>query len=157
MIQFLIFYSLFSCRPNGYPFIFGLIVPLGVIIVFNWVVFLIIVFSLIKTWRKRKEKDANKSSPTFKQQLRMALSLILLIGLGWAFAIVSIEDMESLPILPFALFIFSFCGISRLLHLLFFFCVQNPDARKHWSRLLCCRLWMIAGDNMRSTTCIIET
>lgn len=122
-----------SCRPTQWPFYFGFVVPFGLIYVFNWVMFAIIMVTLcMHAHKAAATKDTNIKSMVAKH-LIVAVILSLLFGLGWAFGLIGTSSLPEAVHIP-AQYIFSiFVGIQGLLIFLLH-AVRSPKARDEWRK-----------------------
>ena len=110
---------------------------------FNWVIFLIIVVSLVHRKLSLKLKDViikkerNSKSSFFRQQLIVAVTLSILFGLGWGLGLFVTEDIytnKTVRDLVASLFVI-FTGF----HGLFIFithCLRSKDARNVWKKVV---------------------
>ncbi|XP_071497049.1 uncharacterized protein [Diadema antillarum] len=119
-------------------FLLGVILPIGLILVFNFIIFLVVVRRLCTsnlggTVPSEKEDKAARYRQ-LRARLLNAFSISVLLGLTWVFGFLAIED---------AAYIFQllFCVINSLQGLVVFilFCVRQEDVRKsmspHYQRL----------------------
>ena len=123
--------------PTGMAFWVGLLFPVILINIFNWIVFASIMISQCKRHATDKS-DKGEGMRFFKKQLRIACGLItvtLLVGFGCGFEIagmltklVSTRHMVD-TVLNFVFFVF-FAVQGPLL--LFFHGCRNPKARQQW-------------------------
>ena len=124
---------IFRCRAHGIPFYIGVIVPFVVIYVFNWIVYSVILFSLICKNRVEDKQDRKARFAT-KQQLIAAVTLSVLFGLGWGIGLAATEGINVSAVRDTfsALFIIftAFQGVMV-------FCLQtlrSKDIRMTWAR-----------------------
>ena len=136
--------SLPSCRPEGWPFYFGVILPFGLIYIFNWTMFAIIMFfmgrRLIQKHKKTEVKvKGEKHTKEYKQLIVIALCLSVMFGLGWVFGLlvpIPNRDFSIVAQYLFAIFI----GIHGVF-IFIFHCLRSNDVRKewkHWFYTVCC-------------------
>ena len=125
-----------SCRAFNAPFYIGVVVPFLIIYIFNWVIFFIIIASLLRQSRLNIKKNT-KSNPFFKQQLIIVITLSILFGLGWGLGLLLTENIynnKTVRDLIAALFV-----IFTAFHGLFIFliyCLRSKDARSVWKNVL---------------------
>ena len=131
---------MYSCRPNVWPFYFGIILPLGVIYLINWTVFFIIMYSLTKQFhgnRKRIETETR----TYQKLVYIAFSLSVMFGLGWIFAFLVPIPQEEVSTIAQYIFSIVFGLHGALLFILHG--IRSADARDEWKRwfykIFCCR------------------
>lgn len=130
-----LFFYLSSCRVHGIQFYVGIIAPFIIVYIFNWSLFIIIMFKLIKKRFKTKyHESASKSQQmTTKQQFMIALTLSLLFGLGWGVGLLSTQSLYTVTAIRdtfSALFILltAFQGLFLfLMH-----CVRSKEVRRQW-------------------------
>lgn len=115
-----------------------MITPFLIIYIFNWIVFAIIIFSLVRKSLKsnlkevKTKKDKNPKS-LIKQQFVIAITLSVLFGLGWGIGLLATEDIygnKTARDLFASLFV-----VATAFHGLFIFvmhCLRSKDAQKVW-------------------------
>ena len=123
-----------SCRATEYPFWFGLILPFVIIYIFDWIMFIIIMASLVKQARQRKVVQETKGQGTRKQirrHLIIAVGLATVFGLGWGFGLAatstSVEEVTFVFQLIFGIFVGSHGVLIFILHGL-----RSEEARNTW-------------------------
>ena len=122
--------SSYSCRPYEWPFYFGFIVPFVAIYIFNWIMFIIIIFSLCRGAAQKETADAKS---VVIRQLFIAMVLSLLFGLGWAFGLLGSSSLPS-GVSITGQYIFSiFIGCQGVL-IFFLHAVRSSDACEEWKR-----------------------
>ena len=112
-------------------------IPIFLIIIFNTVVFTLIIRVTIQNTLKRK-KDLNKTTRfSVSEVLKMLLSFIgimILFGLGWIFAVFT---FMSEPEVSYTIqFIFSFLNAFQGFYIFIFFVLLNSDYRKFWKAMV---------------------
>ena len=128
----IIFY--FRCRAHGVSFYIGLIVPFVVIYVFNWVVYSIILFTLICKNYQKDDQDKIKARVTAKQQLIAAVTLSVLFGLGWGIGLAATEGINVSAVRDIFSALFIICTAFQGVMV---FCLQtlrSKDIRMTWAR-----------------------
>ena len=116
-----IYASVFSCRANGYPFYLGFILPFLAIYLFNWIMFIVIIVSLVRHAKK-----------SFKQSnVTIAAGLALVLGLGWGFGLAASNNKITYLACALQIVFSVFIGCQGLLILLFHG-VRNKDAKMVW-------------------------
>ena len=128
-------FSYFSCFIDHTGVLFGVFLcPIFVVLLFNNVVFVLVVRVLIKH-NKRKiagSKDAKKYKNTFKTLVRI-VSIMAMFGLSWLFGAFTINHASVVFSWLFVIFN-SLQGFVLFL----FFCVIGKDAREEWKDLFTC-------------------
>ena len=115
-------------------------VPFIIIYLFNWIIFVIIIVSLLRKIFSSRLKDVKTKKDTisksiFKQQFIIAITLSILFGLGWGLGLLVTEDIytnKTVRDLFASLFV-----ILTAFHGLFIFimhCLRNKDARNVWNK-----------------------
>ncbi|XP_023716975.1 uncharacterized protein LOC111869574 [Cryptotermes secundus] len=121
--------STILCYPSGLPLYFGILLPIGLIVATNLVVYVTIICSIAKIPNRRDICEG--SPPLVLQQLRLGFVLFFLLGLSWLFGM-----MAALG----AGFVFSylFCvsGTVQGFVLFLFFVVCDPSTRNLWTTML---------------------
>lgn len=123
--------------PTGMAFWIGLLLPVILINMFNWIVFVSIMVSLCRRHTTDSKSDKNEGVKFFKRQLLVACGLItvtLLVGFGCGFELAGmltklVSQYMVDEILNFVFFVF-FAAQGPLL--LFFHGCRNPKARQQW-------------------------
>ena len=131
------FYNFYSCQAFNVPFYIGTVIPFLIIYIFNWVVFFIIIVSLIRknlqSDSKSKKEKGKKSF--FYQQLVIVTTLSILFGLGWGIGLLATQDIhnnKTVRDLLAALFV-----ILTAFHGLFIFimhCLHSKEVRITWKQ-----------------------
>ena len=136
----LLFLNIFSCRAFKAPFYIGVVVPFSIIYIFNWIVFVIIIVSLLRKnfsskLKELKKAKKDKSKSFFRQQLIIAVTLSILFGLGWGLGLLVTQEIytsKTVRDLFAALFV-----ILTAFHGFFIFimhCLRSKDVRSVWKR-----------------------
>ena len=130
----------FVCIPfsscflsNPATFFSAFLAPILIIILFNLVIFVIVISVLIKHTRK---KLANKDQADRETVIRTLISIIgvtALYGLSWLFGAFTIQGASEAFQILFTIFT-SLQGFFIFL----FFCVFEREARELWLQVLCC-------------------
>ena len=113
-----------------------MIVPFLIMYLFNWVIFIIIIVSLLRKNFQSDIKRKNKKNITFvHQQLIITVTLSILLGLGWGIGLLATQDIhtnKTIRDLFAALFV-----ITTAFHGLFIFimhCLRSKEVRNTWKR-----------------------
>ena len=124
-----------SCRPVQWPFYFAFILPIFLLLLFDYVMFIIIMTSLYKH-TKRREKLLNKDKKALrvvKTNTRYAIFLSTLFGLGWIFGLIATGYPEPSMALTFTLQFFFCLFVSAQGFLLFVFqVIASKEAKDFW-------------------------
>ena len=108
------------------------LVPILAILVFNAIVFVIVIRVLFNHSRKKHGNRDIKEVNTVRQMLISSFGIICLFGLSWAFGALTISAASVVFQYLFAIFT-SLQGFFIFL----FFCVLGKEARESWLQLLC--------------------
>ena len=129
---------LYSCRVYSYPFWIGLLVPFAVIYMMNWLVFLIIIFSLVCRPSVRHNKGGKEKLRKVKENFLIALGLSILFGLGWSIGLLASSDLHDAVRRP-AEWVFTVLTAFLGVYLFVLYIVRSAEARKVWKQWLLCR------------------
>ena len=114
--------------------LFGLILPLGVIYIFNWVIFTIIMMKLLR--RNKVTKVDMLNTRVLKQNFIVAVGLSLLFGLGWGFGLTATSSNTKEVTFAFQVIFSLFVG-SQGIVIFFFHGLRSPDFQKVWKSVFC--------------------
>ncbi|XP_033125665.1 adhesion G-protein coupled receptor G2-like [Anneissia japonica] len=120
--------------PSGNVRNFGFILVIGVLILFNSVVFILVMRKLTCGRKIAKTIDQSKREIVIKR-LQNAIAVSVLLGLTWAFGFLAIDSDSSVR----DVFQTLFCIFNSLQGLFIFllFCVRQKDIRDAWKG--CCK------------------
>ena len=121
-----------SCRATEWPFYFGFLAPFILLHIFDWIMFIVILVSVIKDKsQSKREVKSKESTKVHKDNLIIALSLAVVFGLGWGFGLLttssSIHGLTTTFQVIFSIFVGAQGVLLFLLH-----GVRNSDARGVW-------------------------
>lgn len=114
------------CYPSGYSLYFGILLPIGVIVGANLVIFILVNYNLLKgTNAVCRAGDRNSKL----SQLRLSIFLFFLLGLTWIFGLMSTAFAETSIV-----FSYLFCLTSTFQGFVMFlyFVIMDPVARNLW-------------------------
>ena len=123
---------------HGYSFWIGLLVPFGIIYIINWVIFIIIIASLLCRPNIKKETSYNEKFSKVKKNFMIALGLSLLFGFGWAFGLLASDDVLVEVRYP-AEWIFTLMTAFLGVYLFAFYILRSTEARRFWKSCLPCQ------------------
>ena len=136
--MYVIVFFLFSCRAFNAPYYIGMVVPFLLVYIFNWVIFIIIIASLIQNniVQSKVKADTKMNKRFFKQQFLIAVTLSILFGLGWGIGLLATQDIhtnKTVRDLFAALFVLTtaFYGVFVFIVR----CVRSQEVRNTWKRL----------------------
>ena len=126
-----------SCRVYDYSFYFGVIIPFGLVYIFNWVTFIVIMVSLSLRPNLKKEGSKKANYRKLKENLWVAMGLSVLFGLGWGIGLLA---TTGLPSFVHIIFEWAFTIMTAFQGLIIFilYCLRAAEVRKVWKRILCC-------------------
>ena len=127
---------IFSCRAFNEPYYIGMVVPFLIIYIFNWIVFIIIIVSLLQKKFQSNIKSKNSTKITFvREQLFIAIALSVLFGLGWGIGLLATQDIHTNKTVR-DLFAALFVIITAFHGLLIFImhCLRSKEARSVWKQ-----------------------
>ena len=110
--------------------------PIFAILIFNSVIFVVVIYILLKHAKKNGAKVVKKDQSDKKTTVRLLISItgvMFLFGLTWIFGALTISD-ASLVFQIFFVFFNAFQGFFIFL----FFCVFSREARELWKETLSC-------------------
>ena len=142
----------------GLPFYIGFLLPFGIIYVFNWLLFSLIVVSLCKSDLKKKKnqalgKQAALSRAELKKYFIITVSLSINFGLGWIIGLLATSELG----IAHLVFVYLFSIFVAIQGVLIFalHCLRVPAARTTWKywfyRVCCCKSQYAAKQSTRST------
>ncbi|CAH1277276.1 ADGRL3 [Branchiostoma lanceolatum] len=127
------------CWLAELPLTYAFLVPAGLILMFNMVVFSIVMYKLVKGDKEQRALRGAKETKADHQwlirQLRRAFSMMALFGLTWLFGFFVIDgDSDARTV-----FAYLFCIFNTLqgLFIFIFHCALREDMRKWWKKLAC--------------------
>ena len=113
-------------------------VPFGIIYIINWIVFFIIIFSLVCRPSVQVEVGKKGKLRKVKENFMIALGLSILFGLGWSIGLLASSDLPNAVRQP-AEWIFTILTAFLGLYLFLLYVIRSQEARKAWKRWLLCR------------------
>ncbi len=118
----------------GNLFYFGQLLLIGLILLFNCVIFVIVNYKLTCGRRTSHYTDKDRKKETLKR-LQNAIIISVLLGLTWVSAFFIIIEGTNFA------FQIIFCVLNSLQGLFIFllFCVRQKEVRRAWRAWCCCR------------------
>ncbi|XP_055850886.1 adhesion G-protein coupled receptor G2-like [Episyrphus balteatus] len=119
--------SSLMCYPSGYGLNFGVILPVTLIIVANFIIFVMVILSIRHTMEASSKRSEKKK---ILQQIRLLVMMFFLFGFSWIFGILAAMGAG-------LLFSYLFCITATLQGFVLFvyFVVLDPATRKLWYQL----------------------
>lgn len=117
------------CYPSGSGLYFGIILPVFIIVITNFAIFLYVFYSISYTLSQTIQR--NEKQLVIKQ-IRLSVLLFFLLGLSWIFGIFAFMKAG-------IVFSYLFCVTATLqgFVLFIYFVVLDKSARDSWYQLLC--------------------
>ncbi|XP_071484275.1 adhesion G-protein coupled receptor G6-like [Diadema antillarum] len=121
------------CFLTLWPLVGGVLVPVGLIMIFNLVVFVRVIRRLNKTVKGRMMDDTEKRRRL--RRFQNAICILLLMGLTWALGYLSIIRPASEAVLA----MFTVLNSLQGYFIFMLYCVRQPQVRRIWrSQFQCC-------------------
>ena len=114
----------YSCWLSRDAFYGALLAPVAVIIITNSVVFVLVMLQLRDVARKKLTQSGHTSTAV---HLQRAASIMVLLGLTWAFAFFAVGGAS----LVFN-YLFAVCNSLQGLFIFVFYCAMRADVRQAW-------------------------
>lgn len=114
------------CYPSGYSLYFGILLPIGVIVGANLVIFILVNYNLLRG-TNAVCKAGDRSSKL--SQLRLSVFLFFLLGLTWLFGLMSTAFSETSIVFSY---LFCLTGTFQGFVMFLYFVVMDPVARNLW-------------------------
>ncbi|KAI8516216.1 hypothetical protein Bbelb_047970, partial [Branchiostoma belcheri] len=135
-----------ACWLAREPLIYAFLIPAGLILLFNLLVFILVMAKLVREEKKQKglrgaAADANKVDRQWIiLQIRRACSIMAIFGLTWVFGFFVIDDAR-------AVFAYLFCIFNTLqgLFIFIFHCAMREDMTKWRKKLTCWKKFIYIG------------
>ncbi|XP_019625513.1 PREDICTED: adhesion G protein-coupled receptor L3-like, partial [Branchiostoma belcheri] len=133
-----------SCWLAREPLIYAFLIPAGLILLFNLLVFILVMYKLVREEKKQKELRGADAIEVDRQwiilQIRRAGSIMALFGLTWVFGFFVIDDARTV-------FAYLFCIFNTLqgLFIFIFHCVMREDMTKWRKKLTCWKKFICTG------------
>lgn len=117
------------CWLNPVPFYAAFLAPVAIIIIINFIVF----FMVLRQLWGASTKNLNKTDSTkTSSRLRGAVTLVIMLGLTWVFAILAIDGGA-----PVFQYLFTVFNSLQGLFIFVFHCLLKTDAQKAWKKACC--------------------
>ena len=132
---------LYSCFISDPAVFFSTFLgPIFVILLFNVVIFIMVIGVLIKhslNTRSRTAEQVNKKKTAMKLLISMT-GIMFLFGLTWLFGGLTVTGLRNSNASAAFQVIFVLLNAFQGFFIFLFFCVFSKDARQSWLELLCC-------------------
>lgn len=112
------------CYPSGYSLFFGIIFPVAIIIIANFIIFCLIIYNIL---RSSKVPIRHTDKPVLIHQIRLSILLFFLLGFTWCFGILSAMKAG-------IIFSYLFCVTATMQGFVIFiyFIILDPVTRNMW-------------------------
>ncbi|ESO89871.1 hypothetical protein LOTGIDRAFT_218330 [Lottia gigantea] len=114
-------------------FYYAFALPVGCIIIFNIIMFIIIIISLGRRPRGLRAHHGKTNTSTSKTNLKAAVTIFVLLGLTWAFGYLAISDAR----LIFQ-YIFTFLSSLQGFFIFILMVARRKQIRDQWA-VICCK------------------
>lgn len=133
------------CWLQGKPLLFAFILPVGLVLGANSIVFSTVIFNIY--FKRQKGLRSNQSQVALaKAQLRATICIVFLLGLTWLFAYLTMIDAYGASKLFEYLFVI-FATLQGFIIFLFHVAYENT-ARELWMR----KVWWLPGASKQGLT-----
>ncbi|CRL06028.1 CLUMA_CG019410, isoform A [Clunio marinus] len=115
------------CYPQGYAFYFSVLLPIGLIVIANLIIFIFVIFNILRS-RSANSASLRKNEKSLTlSQLRVSVFLFFLLGLTWIFGLLSSSGAT-------IIFSYLFCLTATIqgFVLFLYFIVMDPITRNLW-------------------------
>ncbi|XP_043070232.1 uncharacterized protein LOC116806049 [Drosophila grimshawi] len=136
------------CYPSGYALYFGIIFPISIIIIANFVIFCLIIYNILV---RSSVPIRHTEKPILIYQIRLSVLLFFLMGFTWCFGFLSTMKAG-------IVFSYFFCLTATLQGFVIFvyFIILDPVTRRMWGEFLC-KLCSIDKSFLQSTGSVKDT
>ncbi|XP_070567744.1 adhesion G-protein coupled receptor G6-like [Ptychodera flava] len=117
------------CWLSQYAFYGAFLVPFGVVLIFNSVIFCLVIYQICGL-NSRAMTSGDRFS--IQAQLKAAIAFMVLLGLTWTFAIFAISEASLVFMYLFAIF-----NCLQGLFIFVFHCALKTDIQNGWKRTFC--------------------
>ena len=126
-----------SCRADNIPFYVGTIVPIVLIFIFNWILYIAIMVSVCH--RLHSAAQVTNTDLPLRKLARTAVVLSVVLGLGWAFGLVQTSapiassNAARVVLTVFQVLFSILVGLQGIL-MFGFYAIGNKKVREVWKR-----------------------
>lgn len=129
LLSYTLIIIFYRCWLSPTPFYAAFLAPVGLILLLNFITFVVVFRTIIRGSGKKIVKSDSKTNVS--QRLKGAVALIVLLGLTWAFAIFAIGDGGVI-----FQYLFTIFNSLQGLFIFIFNCLLKTDAQNAWKRKL---------------------
>ncbi|KRF80936.1 LOW QUALITY PROTEIN: uncharacterized protein Dvir_GJ26961 [Drosophila virilis] len=114
------------CYPSGYALYFGIIMPISIIIIANFIIFCLIIYNILG---RSSTPIRHTDKPVLIYQIRLSVLLFFLLGFTWFFGFLSTIKVG-------IVFSYLFCLTATLQGFVIFiyFIILDPVTRRMWRK-----------------------
>ena len=124
----------YSCRSVGIQFYIGMVAPVVLIYVFNFILFVIIIISVLCKERYKHAGKSEKSGVSARQQLMIVITLSVLCGISWGIGLLATDQIGSRVAQKIFATVFVILTSFHGLFIFILHCARSKDARREWGR-----------------------
>ncbi|KAK3607732.1 hypothetical protein CHS0354_040642 [Potamilus streckersoni] len=118
------------CWMQLYPLYWAFILPIGLILVANFIVFVLVIVNLC---RRPRGMQVNQSDHKIAvMNLQAGLAVFVLLGLTWVFGFLAVEDARVA-----LMYVFAFLNAFQGFFVFLLFTAREKQVRQSWARLCC--------------------
>lgn len=115
------------CYPQGLAFYFSVLLPVGLIVIANLIIFIFVIYNIVKVGWSTSGTSRKSEHNMALSQLRVSIFLFFLLGLTWIFGLLA----SSQATLVFS-YLFCLTATIQGFVLFIYFIVMDPITRKLW-------------------------
>lgn len=117
------------CYPSGYALYFGIIMPISIIIIANFIIFCLIIYNILVSSSLPIRRN---DTPVLIYQIRLSVLLFFLLGFTWCFGILS-----SIRAGIVFSYLFSLTATLQGFVIFIYFIILDPVTRRMWGKFFC--------------------
>nr|XP_026690957.1 uncharacterized protein LOC100184291 isoform X5 [Ciona intestinalis] len=118
-----------KCWLRHYSLYFGFLLPMGLIILFNVVVFVLVISKL--TCKRDKIRSSKSQKNSAKEGLSLAVTLCFMMGFAWIFGYFLLIDGD-LKLIEVMSWLFTLFNAGQGITIFYFNCLKQNQARRLW-------------------------
>ncbi|XP_078486740.1 adhesion G protein-coupled receptor E4-like [Ciona intestinalis] len=118
-----------KCWLRHYSLYFGFLLPMGLIILFNVVVFVLVISKL--TCKRDKIRSSKSQQNSAKEGLSLAVTLCFMMGFAWIFAYFLLIDGDE-KLIEVMSWLFTLFNAGQGITIFYFNCLKQNQARRLW-------------------------
>ncbi|KAK3577303.1 hypothetical protein CHS0354_008396 [Potamilus streckersoni] len=118
------------CWMQLYPLYWAFVLPIGLILIANFIVFILVIVNLCRRVRGMQVNQSEYKIAVMKFQA--GLAVFVLLGLTWVFGFLAVEDAR----VSF-MYVFAFLNAFQGFFVFLLFTAREEQVRQSWARLCC--------------------